>query len=120
MNRSRQNIQYVVGVLVGTLTIYGLETYFSSKHGIWWGLLGGGVVFEFLYILGSSFLNKKSQARFFSGIRGMATISGKLSWEIFYIAVGLKYLATPWGLVLGGLISLGWFYYCLRDLKENL
>ncbi len=119
MSRSRQNIQYVVGVLVGALLIYGTEAYFSSRHGIWWGLLGGGVVFEFLYILGSSFLNNKSQGRFFSGIRGLATISGKLSWEIFYISVGLKYLATPAGLAIGGLISLGWFFYCLRGLKEN-
>ncbi len=119
MSRSRQNTQFVAGILVGALIVYGVEAYFSSKHGIWWGLIGGGVVFQFLYILGNSFLNRRSQARFFSGIRGMATILGKLSWEIFYISVGLKYVSTPWGLAIGGLISLGWFYYCLQEPMEN-
>jgi len=119
VKRTTQNTRYVAGLLVGSGMIYMIESHFRSTHGVWWGVLGGGVVFEFLYFLGSRFLNHRKQARFFSGFWGVATISGKLSWEIFYIWVGLRYLATPWGLGIGGLVSLAWFYYCLRGPLEN-
>ena len=123
MNRSRTNILYISGVFIGAGLFFLGEQFFGSKLGIWWGLLGGGMVFEFLFILGSRFLGgqggEQRQAKLIQGFWGFVTVAAKLSWEIFYIFIGIKYLASPWGLGLGGLLALGWYYYCLKGLKEN-
>lgn len=119
MSKKRSQALYLAGLLTGAGLLYLLEVFLGSKLGIWWGLIGGGLVFEFLFILGSRFFSVEGQTSLIHGFWGLATVAAKLGWEIFYIVIGIKYLSSPWGLGLGGLLALGWFYYCLKSIKGN-
>ena len=100
------------------VSCYLIEQAFSLKIGVWWGFLGLAFVITGLYRLGSRFLFRQGKSSIFAGFYGILTLILKLMWEVFYIWIGLKYLATPAGLLIGGVLALASFYVWLIRIRK--
>lgn len=120
MSRTALRYLFIFGIGVLTLVSFVLESKFAAKLGIWWGIFGAGVVFQILYIFGDRFIKQHTGRRVFGGLAGIFALAFKLSWEVFYISYGLSRVATAAGLLVGGLIALGWFYFWMKSLKHQI
>lgn len=119
MNKFYYRFLYSLGLATLSFLVWLIESQLGIHLGLWWGIVGAGVVFQILFAFGNRFLNQQSTRRVFGGMAGILALAFKLGWEVFYISYGLFKISTPLGLLLGGLIALTWFYVWLRYLKEH-
>ena len=110
---------YSLGLGILSFLFWAIESNLGLHLGLWWGIVGAGVVFQILFAFGNRFLNQQSSRRVFGGMAGILALAFKLGWEVFYISYGLSKISTPLGLLLGGLIALTWFYVWLKYFKER-
>jgi hypothetical protein len=120
MSRAALRYLFMFGIGVLSLGSFFIEARLAAELGIWWGIFGAGVVFQILYILGDRFIKQQTGRRVFGGLAGIMALAFKLSWEVFYISYGLSRLSTAAGLLVGGLLALGWFYFWLKAFKGQV